>query len=246
MKIGLFGDVHGNRPALGAVLAALAAQGADLLLCTGDLVNYGPEPSAAASLALDAANVCVAGNHDLLAATWTGEPLAPRAGRDMAVETACLRWTVAHLGPAERDDLRRLPPTRIVQADGRRLLLAHGSPDAVDEYVDARTPPARWHELAARAHAQGADVVVLGHTHLPLAREVDGVLFCNPGSVGWPKDGDPRASCAILDPGPVRAQIHRVTYGAAAVAATMRTAGLPEAVAAALAAGRPAIVTPDR
>jgi putative phosphoesterase len=249
MRLGVFGDVHGNVAALAAVLAELRRLGAERLLCTGDLVNYGPEPVAALRDSLAATSACVAGNHDRLATTWDGGALPARPGRDMASEEVCLRWTAARLGEAERAVLASLPDSLLWPEEAPRVLLCHGSPLDPGEYVRPDLPRARWDRLSRACRDQGVAVALLGHTHLPMLQVWDGVRFCNPGSVGWPKDGDPRASCGILDldPGPeapgggaVRFSVHRVAYDAAAVAAAMAAAGLPEAVAEAVRCGGPA------
>jgi predicted phosphodiesterase len=246
VRLAVFGDVHGNLPALEAVLDDVRRQGAEALLCTGDLVNYGPEPVAVLDRVLAECAACVAGNHDRLLARWNGEPLPPRPGRDMAVEERCLRWTAARLGPGDRGRLAALPD-RITWPEGRAgeaLLLVHGSPRSTDEYVRPDEPDDRWEALAQAARAQRAAVVLMGHTHLPMHRAWEGLHFFNPGSVGWPKDGDRRASYGLVAFQPDASQtpsfsVRRVAYDADAVATAMRRAGLPAAVAMAMASGRP-------
>lgn len=245
MRVAVFGDVHGNLAALEAVLDAMDAQRVDARLCTGDLVNYGPEPVAVLKRVLAVAPACVAGNHDRLLARWREGALDPRPGRDMRQEEDCLRWTAARLGPPERECLGALPDRLQWPPPAPRVLLAHGSPLSADEYVLPDLTDGRWDEIAREPRRLGASVVVLGHTHLPMCRAWGGLLFCNPGSVGWPKDGDPRAAFGLLEFEPAsrrapRFSICRVDYDAAAVAAAMIRAGLPAAVAAAVRAGRPA------
>jgi putative phosphoesterase len=243
VRVAVFGDVHGNLPALQAVLAAVWRERPDAVLCTGDLVNYGPDPVPALQRALAAATLAVAGNHDLLLARWRGEPLPERPGRDMAVETACLRWTAERLGPAERQLLGALPPVQLWRVGALSVLLAHGSPASPEEYVVPELPSGRWRRIVAQAARAGARVVVLGHTHRPLRLRRAGVLFCNPGSVGWPKDGDPRASYGVLEVGSgvaPRFTVRRVAYEVGTVVAAMRQAGLPAAVAEAIRTGSPA------
>lgn len=238
IRIALLGDIHANLAALEAVLAHVAGAGVDAVLCTGDLVNYGPEPAAVIRRIRAVAAACVVGNHDRLLARWRGEPLAPRPGRDMAVEAACLRWTAACLGEADRAWLEALPE----QAVWGELLVVHGSPRSPDEYVRPESGAEVWAALAEATRARGCTALAMGHTHLPLCRREHGIQFFNPGSVGWPKDGDSRAAYGLLTLGsrlgePAVFTLHRVTYDVAAVVAAMRTAGLPEGVAAAVAAG---------
>jgi putative phosphoesterase len=235
-RVAVIGDVHGNLAALEAVLDDIGRQGVDAVLCTGDLVNYGPEPSAVIDRVLEVATVCVAGNHDLLLARWDGEPLATRRGRDMAVEEACVRWTSAHLRKPDRTRLAALPGDAV----WRSLLVVHGSPRSADDYVFPDAGAARWAELAAATGARGCAALVMGHTHLPLQVVWEGIALFNAGSVGWPKDGDPRAAYGLVRLAPWSASVRRVAYDAHAVATAMRSAGLPEAVATAIAEGRPA------
>lgn len=245
MKVAVFGDVHGNLAALEAVLAEIGREGAGVILCTGDLVNYGPEPRAVVREALSAPTVCVAGNHDRLLARWHGQALAPRPGRDMALEEAALRWTAAQLGAQERRLLGDLPDRYLSLVGSFPLLLVHGSPSSAEEYVWPDQAEERWERLADTTHRCGARIVIMGHTHLPMYRAYGDVHFFNPGSVGWPKDGDPRASYGLIelgsDPsGAPRFSLRRVAYDAEAVMWSIRRAGLPEALAVAIASGRPA------
>ena len=106
------------------------------------------------------------------------------------------------------------------------MLLVHGSPRKINEYVYEDRAPASLERIAAGAEA---DVLVMGHTHLPYAKEVAGVLLVNDGSAGKPKDGDPRAAYALLEVGAeVEATFRRVPYDVEAAAAAVRAGGLPE------------------
>lgn len=241
IRIALLGDIHGNLPALEAVLADIGGACVDTVLCTGDLVNYGPEPAAVIRRVRAVAAACVLGNHDRLLARWRGEPLAARPGRDMAVEEACLRWTAARLADADRGWLGALP----AQVVWGELLVVHGSPGSADEYVLPDTSAEGWAGLAQATCDRGCTTLLMGHTHLPLCRRQDGISFLNPGSVGWPKDGDPRAAYGLLTLGsrlgePPVFTVRRVQYDARAVVAAMHAAGLPGGVAAAMAVGGPA------
>jgi putative phosphoesterase len=238
IRIALLGDIHGNLAALEAVLADIGRAGVEAVLCTGDLVNYGPEPVAVIRRIQTVAAACVVGNHDRLLAHWRGEALPARPGRDMAVEEACLRWTAARLGEAERAWLGALPK-RVIWGE---LLLVHGSPLSPDEYVLPNASAQVWAALAQATCDRGCTVLAMGHTHIPLWKSAHGIQFFNPGSVGWPKDGDPCAAYGLLSFGerlgePATFAVRRVTYDTMAVVAAMRAAGLPEGVAAAIATG---------
>jgi predicted phosphodiesterase len=238
----VFGDIHGNLRALTAVLEDAVGQGCTHFLCTGDLVNYGPAPNEAAELALRTADVCVAGNHDELLASWSGQQAPPRPGRDPAVENAALSWTGKRLSRSVQQQLRALPRWAWWPSRRPLLLVVHGSPLSVDEYVTADTADERW---VAFAQVAGGTVqaVVLGHTHRALRALRHGIYYFNPGSVGWPKDGDGRASYGILSLDRsgrlVDFRVRRVDYPRAQLREEMRRAGLPGALADAVTEGLP-------
>jgi predicted phosphodiesterase len=135
-------------------------------------------------------------------------------------------WTLAHTDQAAKDFMRGLPFDLRFDVDGVQVHLVHGSPRKVNEYLFEDKPASLYERLAA---AEAGRVLVFGHTHKPWVREHGGVLFVNCGSVGKPKDGDPRAAFAVLrgEGDSVGVTIERVAYDAAAVAAEVRSAGLP-------------------
>jgi diadenosine tetraphosphatase ApaH/serine/threonine PP2A family protein phosphatase len=239
-RVAVISDVHANRHALDAVLEAIAAAGAEELWCLGDLVGYGPQPNECCREVAARAELCLAGNHDLVV-------LGTLAIGDFAGDAAAAaRWTQSVLNDDAQDFLAGLPSS--AERDG--VALFHGSArDPVWEYV--LSDEAAWWTLQATE----APLVLVGHSHVPLAvglagDEVDGGLapdgtevdlaagraLLNPGSVGQPRDGDPRAAFLLLEPG-TRATFHRVEYAIDRTQAEMRERGLPEALAARLAAG---------
>ena len=136
-------------------------------------------------------------------------------------------WTLAHTDQRSKDFMRALPFDLRFQLGDVPIHLVHGSPRKVNEYLFEDKPASLYERLAA---AEDAQVLVFGHTHKPWVHTYGGVLFVNCGSVGKPKDGDPRAAFAILeldDSGQVRASIERVPYDAEAVAREVAAAGLP-------------------
>ncbi|MBM4429929.1 MAG: YfcE family phosphodiesterase, partial [Chloroflexi bacterium] len=135
-----------------------------------------------------------------------------------------LQWSKEHVSEGNKAFLRTLVPNIRLEVNGKRVLLVHGSPRRINEYVYADRQPASLARIAASA---AADVLVFGHTHLPYVKEVEKVLFVNDGSVGKPKDGDPRAAYGRIEIGTqVQARIVRVAYDVAAAAA-VRASGLP-------------------
>jgi diadenosine tetraphosphatase ApaH/serine/threonine PP2A family protein phosphatase len=239
-RVAVISDVHANRHALEAVLAAVDAERPDELWCLGDLVGYGPRPNECCRTVAARADVCLAGNHDLVV-------LGALEIDDFAGDAAAAAaWTRTALDAESRDFLRTLAPL----AERDDVALFHGSArDPAWEYVLG--------EEAARATLEltQTPLVLVGHSHVPLEirREGDelaggvagdgteldlasGRWLLNPGSVGQPRDGDPRAAWLLLEPGR-SACFNRVEYDVEATQAEMRKAGLPEALGARLAAG---------
>ena len=215
MTIALLSDIHANLIALEAVLHDLPA--VEAIWVMGDTVGYGPDPADTLALLRERGATLVAGNHDRAVGTGEGLELFNAAAR-MAAERH-RSW----LGTADRDFLAALPLTLEVAG----YLLCHGSPrDPLWEYVfDART--------AAFAMADTpATRCCVGHTHVPATfRTGDGKVMINPGSVGQPRDGDPRSSYALLDVGATTADFRRVEYDIDETQRRMRALKLPAMLA---------------
>jgi diadenosine tetraphosphatase ApaH/serine/threonine PP2A family protein phosphatase len=242
MRIAVLSDIHANLHALEATLSATADEGADAVWCLGDTVGYGPRPNECCSLVRDRAELCLAGNHDLaVAGALSVDEFNGDAG-------AAVRWTQSVLDPEARAFLGSLAPT------GERpgVELFHGSPlDPVWDYVLSEASA----YLSFRATA--ARLVLVGHSHVAIALSFDGKdlrgglapaeteldlgsdrWLLNPGSVGQPRGGDPRASWLLIDLAAGRATFHRVEYPVAQTQAEIREQGLPEGLAARLARGQ--------
>ena len=240
MRVAVISDVHGNLHALEAALAAAEAERFDRLWCLGDVVGYGPEPNACCTRVRERADVCLVGNHDLgvLGALDLGD-----FSHD-AAESAL--WTRSVLDPNSREWLAGLEPSALL--DDGPAELYHASPrNPVWEYV-------LDHEAMAAGLADtSAPVVLVGHSHVPLAAGLrDGRLngshapegttvdlsagrwLLNPGSVGQPRDGDPRAAYLLLDLAEGFARFARAAYSVEATQREIRAHGLPEALAARL------------
>ena len=216
MTVALLSDVHANLVALEAVLAELPA--VDAIWVMGDTVGYGPDPADTLARLRERRASLVAGNHDRAAATGEGLELFNPVARTAAV------MHLAWLGDEDRDVLAALPLTRD-PAPG--YTICHGSPrDPLWEYVfDAR---AASFAMAGLAVAR----CCVGHTHVPATfRTGDGKTMINPGSVGQPRDGDPRAAYALLEPESGAVQFKRVAYDIAETQRRMRARRLPEMLA---------------
>jgi predicted phosphodiesterase len=229
MRIAVLSDIHGNLPALDAVLEALKPY--DTVWQLGDVVGYGPQPDEVVARLAEVNAVGVRGNHDAAA---LGELATDTFNDDARI---AVEWTAERIRPATRDWLAALPSRSIDEP----FTLVHGSPrDPTWEYVFTRS--------IARANLGSFDTphCMVGHTHIPLVfRErdagVDSIqpqdgstydlegerLIINPGSVGQPRDGDPRASAMILDTDEQRLEWRRVEYPVEEVQKLMTDLDLP-------------------
>ena len=223
MRIAIFSDVHGNLSALDAVLADIAAQRVDAVYCLGDLVGYGASPNEVTARVRTGGIPTIMGNYDDGVGFDRDEcGCAYRDPIDQALGGRSLAWTKARTTPENKAFLRTLQREIRLEADGRRVLLVHGSPRKMNEYLFEDRPISSFQRLAA---ASRADVIVFGHTHKPYVKPVDGVLFVNDGSVGKPKDLDWRACYIVLEDGAVT--FRRVEYDVKAAAAAIRATALP-------------------
>ena len=241
MRIAVISDIHANLHALEAVLAAIDAEGVDEVWCLGDLVGYGPRPNECVALVQERAALCLSGNHDLaVLGTIDLDLFVGAAG-------AAARWTRTVLDPLARSFLATLKPS------GARtgVALAHGSPrDPIWEYV--LSP----HAAEAAFASTEERLVLVGHSHvqLALALEDGGAVggtaapdevvalatarrLLNPGSVGQPRDGDPRAAWLVVDAASSRATFRRTTYSIERTQAEMRERELPKILSERLAHG---------
>ena len=238
-RLAVFGDIHGNLPALEAVLAELARQpGIDRRVCLGDLVGYAPFPNEVIDRVRELGIPTLMGNYDDGVGFARDDcGCAYRNAEERERGEQSFAWTKAEVTPERKAFLRTLMPELRLTLGGARLLLVHGSPRRINEYLYEDRPLASFQRLARSAEA---DAIVFGHTHLPYTKDVDGVLFVNAGSVGKPKDGDPRACYAILEArdGALSVEFRRVAYDIKAVVEAIRHGPLPAAFAAMLEAGR--------
>ena len=241
MRIAVISDVHGNAHALDAVLRALDDERPDAVWCLGDLVGYGPRPNRCCARVRDRADLVLAGNHDLAV---LGTIEIEEFSHDAATSA---RWTREVLEEDSRAYLASLEPSAV--AEGAELY--HGSPrDPVWEYVLSE-------QTAQVAFAlTTAPLVLVGHSHVALALVLEGDRLTgglapadteielggarwllNPGSVGQPRDGDPRAAYLLLDTEAGSATFRRVPYAVERTQAEIRERGLPLSLGERLALG---------
>lgn len=259
-RIALFSDVHGNLVALDAVLADIDRSGIDEVYCLGDLVGYGPDPAGVVERMRASGIRTIKGNYDEGIGERRGECgcyyATEQAKSDGAASYA---FTDAALDDADHVWLAALPGEIRIEHEGVRILLAHGSPRKINEYL---LPDRQDAQLARLADAAGADVVCVGHVHIPYHRVLDGedgrrIHYVSAGSVGKPKDGDSRAGWTELllgspdeirtiaseDDSAARAGssstwlgvvFHRIPYDVESVVRKMAEVGLPSTLAEAL------------
>jgi len=226
MRVAVFGDIHGNLQALEAVLPAVERERADAVYCLGDLVGYGASPEDVTQRIQNSGIPTIMGNYDDGVGFDRDEcGCAYRDPADEALGHRSLKWTKTHTSDASKAFLRTLRSQIRFTAGAARVLLVHGSPRKMNEYLFEDRPLSSFERLAA---SSDADVIVFGHTHTPYVKEVDGVLFVNAGSVGKPKDLDRRACYVMLDlTGARSAAFRRVEYDIASAAAAIRATDLP-------------------
>lgn len=229
-RIAVFSDLHGNLAAGEAVLAAIAAEAPDAVYCLGDLVGYGAFPNETTELIRSRDIPTIMGNYDDGVGFDRDDcGCAYKDPDEEARGQQSLFWTRRVTTDENRAYLRTLLPEIRFEAEGYRLRLVHGSPRRMNEYLFEDRDPRSLERIARDADC---DLLLFGHTHKPWVRDIEGVLFVNDGSVGKPKDGDPRAAWALLtlsERQPPQVEIRRVAYDVAAMAAAIRAAdGLPD------------------
>jgi diadenosine tetraphosphatase ApaH/serine/threonine PP2A family protein phosphatase len=240
VRLAVITDIHANLPALEAVLADAEASGIERLWCLGDVVGYGADPDACAELVRERCDLCLVGNHDLAVL----DDLDASSFSEAAAEAVA--WTRENAADSTFEFLRGLEPSG--ERDG--IGLFHASPrDPIWEYVLSTE------QAAACMDAQSEAVALIGHSHVALffarpdggggrndvsgaqageGTELelrDGTWLVNPGSVGQPRDNDPRAAWLELETETRAARFHRVRYDVDRAAASIADAGLPRRLA---------------
>jgi putative phosphoesterase len=229
--VAIISDIHGNIAALDAVLSDLATHNVEAVYCLGDLVGYAAFPNEVIDRIRQENIPTIVGNYDDGVGFDRDEcGCAYRDPEEQRLGDLSLRWTQKTVTSEGKAFLRALQPDIRFNADGKRFRLVHGSPRRMNEYLFEDRPLSSFQRLAATSEC---DVLIFGHTHKPYTKRVDGVLFINAGSVGKPKDGDPRACCAVLDTtSDVSVEFRRITYDVPIMAAAIRASELPDKFAA--------------
>ena len=241
MKYGILGDIHSNIQALNAVLEHLESLGAQRLLSVGDVVGYGANPAECIDLLIDRRAIVVSGNHDQAVTRRLDDSFFNPPAR------AAVAWTRTHLDSTHLDWLEALPMVKIVD---NCVSVAHATfhrPEAF-EYIQSYTDAAR------SLNVLGTKVGFLGHSHVPAAFvKGDSLLYSaaaklslveasraiiNVGSIGQPRDENPKAACGLYDSTTHLYELHRVSYAIDEAADAIAKAGLPEMLGERLGVGR--------
>jgi len=238
MKLAVFCDIHGNLQGLEAVLKDIESRGADVVWCGGDLVGYGANPGEVIDLIRGRGIPTIMGNYD----DGIGY-FRIACGCDYPDEAAMNRgqksifWTKANTTDDQKAYLRSLPYRIQREMEGRQVVLVHGSPARLNEYL---FPHVEDQVFQSHLDATGADVLIFGHTHKPFHKVVGGKHLVNSGSAGKPKHGNPNATYVLLEltAEQVDVQIVEVPYDFEAAAKAVEEAGLPVEFARMLREGR--------
>jgi putative phosphoesterase len=219
MLVAFISDIHSNLEALQATLKEIEKRKVEKIYCLGDIVGYGASPVECIKIIKERKIPSVLGNHDLACVTGNTSFFNP-------IAASAVVWTSARLHLDEIEFLKNLPEKLEVVLDNLKVLLVHGSPrDPIWEYVFPENVDENF------AKDLNFDVVIMGHTHIPFVKKFRRIVIANCGSVGQPRDHDPRASFLILDTKKVEAEIVRVKYNIEVAAKKIIDAGLPKLLA---------------
>lgn len=238
-KITIFGDIHANLPALEAVFADMETRQLDNLYCLGDLVGYGVWPNEVVAAIRERGIPTIMGNYDQGVGIDSADcGCAYRTPEAQALGERSIAWSNAHTSAENKAYLRGLVASIPVQLGGLKVLLVHGSPRKVNEYLYEDRPEAGMERLL---DAAGVDVLVCGHTHLPYHRVLgSGRHVINAGSVGKPKDNDPRAGYITLaaEGRELSVEFIRVPYDVEKAAQAIEATDMPDEFAEMLRQGK--------
>ena len=227
MRLAVFGDIHGNIDALEAAYEAATEAKPDVLYHLGDLGGYAPFVNEVVDFLVKHGIEGVQGNYDEAVAN-DREHCGCKAEEPLQEEMAHLSfdWTKSHVSPKSKNYMKRLPMEIKLDAEGKKVWLFHATPKKNNLYWYEDRPEKFFHEMAEKGDA---DVMIYGHVHRPYRKDVNGKVFINAGSVGKPKDGDPRSCVALVEITPltVKTKFLRAAYDIEKVASAIIESGMP-------------------
>jgi putative phosphoesterase len=228
MKFALFGDIHGNIEALKAAYEAAQAAGAEKIYHLGDLGGYSPFVNEVVDFLTEHGIAGVQGNYDETVA-HDREHCGCKAEDPVQEEmmNRSFAWTKEHASSKTKEYLGKLPVEITFAVHGRKVALFHATPRKNNLYWYEDRPEKFFREMAAKVEA---DILIYGHTHKPYRKDFEDKIFINAGSVGKPKDGDPRACVTLVEitPDNVSVRFLRVSYDVEKAAKAIVSSGLPE------------------
>lgn len=232
IRIALFSDIHANLPAMRVAADHIARENYDATYCLGDLGGYAGEPNETQELIEAMGCPVVLGNYDEGVGFGKDDcGCSYIKPFDIRMSEVSFRWTVENTSAQNKVKLRAFPREIRFEAEGKRVLLCHGSPRSTVEYLFENRSDGFLRQFVAGGKDDArADIVAFGHTHVPFHRTIDGVHFVNIGSVGRPKDGDIRAGYCVLtvDGDRVSTEQIRLPYDVEATCQRLIAAGLPD------------------
>lgn len=203
MKLAVISDIHANLPALKAVINEIKSQNIDKILCAGDIVGYYPYPNEVIELLMQENAECVKGNHD-------EKVLGITEARFNRYAERAADWTERNLTDESVSFLESLPIRLEKKFSDREIVMVHGSPrNETTDYIQEELVDENF---VYEFFDNPPDVLILGNTHVPFVKKSSSTTVLNPGSVGQPRDGNSKASYAVLDLNTGEAQIERVRY----------------------------------
>ncbi len=227
MKIAIFGDIHGNIEALRTAYHEAQILKADKMYHLGDVGGYAPFVNEVVNFLIAHDIEGVQGNYDEAVAN-DREHCGCKYEDAVQAEMTQLsfEWTKGHASLKSKEYMKKLPMEISFASNGKRVTLFHAAPHKNNLYWYEDRPEKFFREMADKADA---DILVYGHTHKPYKKNIGGKIFINAGSVGKPKDGDPRACVTVLKitPETTTADFIRVTYDVETVASAIAASGLP-------------------
>ncbi len=218
MRLGVIADVHSNIHALRSAAEVMDAERVEKILFAGDAVGYGANPNECCDTIRRICHRSIRGNHDEAVVTRIFSGMNPYAH-------AAVSWTVGTLSGDARIFLESLRPSASEVIENRTIAMFHGSPRTMNEYVYAESAHEDILDIAK------ADLVILGHTHMPYVKEFTKGIVLNPGSVGQPRDHNPQGSLAIIETDPLKCRIIRFDYPIDDAAKAIIDQGLPHVLA---------------
>lgn len=214
MNIALISDVHSNFPALRAVFQEIRSDAPDLIVCAGDIIGYGPHPTECLELVREEADYIVTGNHDRTVKTPELYGSHPTAGPG-------LEHAAAELSEAQLRWLLNRPDEERIADENVLITHSHPDPSKRGQYVYPE-------DFQSVGESRDERFLVLGHTHVQAAAEAAGTIVINPGSVGQPRDGDPKAGYAMIETEEGEVDLRRIEYDIDATKTAVMEADLPE------------------